>query len=373
MRHTLDSLSIVLEVTPPYSHESNGVAEHLNRTIKQMVRAMLLDIASGTGSSFEKYLFFWAEAVHCSIYIKNWLPHKALAHGSTPFEALFKKRPSVGHMRTFGSHCYVHVAKESRLAGTQLFPRALEGLFVGHESTSKVYRVYIPTKRAVVASNQVRFAPAPVSPVPSIPASSCEVASSSVITVPCLSSPSCPIGTRFNRNHYKAFDDSLFLTYGGDELRDFAAAIHSPDQELWLAAIQSELDAPEKNEAWEVVPIPTERRNIVDCNWVFKHKLNADGQISRYKAQPVVKGFSLKERVDFEKTFALVVNYDSLRLLLALLACNGWKPHQLDVKSAFLHGNLSESIFMQLPPSYRRSEYCAKLKKCLYGLKQSPR
>ena len=108
---------------------------------------------------------------------------------------------------------------------------------------------------------------------------------------------------------------------------------------------------------------------------MFRYKLDADGNISRYKARLVAKGFLQKPGINFDETFAPVVNYDSLCLLLALSARNGWRPRQFDVKSAFLYGVQPElqTVYMQLPPGYRKPRYCVKLKKCIYGLKQSPR
>ncbi|KAI0992157.1 hypothetical protein K3495_g16029, partial [Podosphaera aphanis] len=93
----------------------------------------------------------------------------------------------------------------------------------------------------------------------------------------------------------------------------------------------------------------------------------------RFKARYVAKGFSQTQGLDYDETFAPVVRYDSLRLLLAISASKQWKPRQLDIKTAFLYGVLNEEIYMQLPEGYRKENYVARLKRCIYGLKQSPR
>ena len=388
-RAELSGMGIVIEITPPYSPESNGVAERFNRTLKEAVRASLLSLAAmdGQGPDVRKYLFLWAEAVSTAVYTRNRLPHKGLGKPITPYAKLHHgKKPAISHMRPFGALCYVHVPEKSRPAGTQLHPRAVEGRVVGYASENTLYRVYVPSKRTVVVSAQVRFPsgsswvgppcsadPSPVPLPPSFDPNDYETFDDTVSSPGAgPSGPNC-LG-RFDPADYEEFDDLLLVAHR-DEPATFATATRCSDWHLWDAAIQSELGALDKNGEWEVVPVPTERRNVVDCKWVFKHKLDADGNISRYKARLVAKGFLQKPGIDYDETFAPVVNYDSLRLLLALSAQSGWKPRQFDVKSAFLYGILPESqlVYMELPPGYRIPGYGAKLKKCLYGLKQSPR
>lgn len=114
-------------------------------------------------------------------------------------------------------------------------------------------------------------------------------------------------------------------------------------------------------------------RKVVDSIWVFKIKHNADGSIDRYKARLVAKGFTQIKGLDFDETFSPVVRYDTLRLLLALSAHHNWTPRQLDIKTAFLYGLLKEDIYMELPEGSRTPGKVAKLNRCIYGLKQSPR
>ena len=144
----LNTNGIIHELTPPYAHESNGVAERLNRTILEMVRAML--------GSLNKRL--WAQAVHTAIYIKNRLPHSAVKD-QTPYEALHQTKPSISHLQPFGRKCYVHIPTERRPAGSKLLPRADQGLFVGYTESTHIYQVYIPSRNHVFTSRDVQFAP----------------------------------------------------------------------------------------------------------------------------------------------------------------------------------------------------------------------
>jgi hypothetical protein len=136
--------------------------------------------------------------------------------------------------------------------------------------------------------------------------------------------------------------------------------------------MDEELQSLKENQVWEVVPKPTNRK-IVDCKWVYKVKTDANGNLERYKARLVARGFTQVPGQDFDEIFSPVVRFDSMRLLLAISASKRWKPRQLDVKTAFLYGILKEEVYMQLPEGSREDGKCALLKRCIYGVKQSSR
>jgi len=156
------------------------------------------------------------------------------------------------------------------------------------------------------------------------------------------------------------------------EPRTYRQAQQSPDWPEWRKAMDKELQSLEENDVWEVVPRPANRR-VVACKWVFKVKANSSGELERFKARLVAKGFSQTQGEDFDEIFSPVVRYDSLRLLLAISASKGWHPRQLDVTTAFLYGILKEEVYMHLPEGSRKDGMVARLKRCIYGLKQSPR
>jgi len=113
----------------------------------------------------------------------------------------------------------------------------------------------------------------------------------------------------------------------------------------------------------------------VGCRWIFTIKHKVDGTIDRYKARLVAKGYTQSYGVDYQKTFAPVAKLNTVRILLSLAANQDWPLLQFDVKNAFLHGGISEEIYMDTPPGMVDSNGLKvfKLKKALYGLKQSPR
>ncbi|EOY16575.1 Uncharacterized protein TCM_035373 [Theobroma cacao] len=140
-------------------------------------------------------------------------------------------------------------------------------------------------------------------------------------------------------------------------------------------AMETEMEMIKKNGTWVLVNRPLDQ-NIIGVKWIFKTKLNAEGTVNKYKARLVVKGYSQVYGVDYWETFALVVRHDTIRLLTAVAAREGWKIWHMDVKSAFLNGTLSEDILIEQPEGFvelgKERKVC-KLVKALYGLKQAPR
>jgi len=126
-----------------------------------------------------------------------------------------------------------------------------------------------------------------------------------------------------------------------------------------------------KNEASDLVELPT-RRKPVGNKWVFKKKTNAEGKVEKYKARLVAKGYSQMPRIDFGDIFSPIAKVTSIRLLLSIAATFDFEVEQMDVKTAFLHGDLEEEIYMKQPEGFAvkgKKELVCKLKKSLYGLK----
>ncbi|GKC14702.1 ribonuclease H-like domain-containing protein [Tanacetum coccineum] len=124
----------------------------------------------------------------------------------------------------------------------------------------------------------------------------------------------------------------------------------------WCNAMYDEYNALVKNGTWILVPRPTDA-NLVRSMWLFKHKFHADGTLSRYKAQLVANGSSQQLGVDFDETFSPVVKPATIRTVLSLAVSRQWPIHQLDVKNAFLNGDLSETMYMHQPCSFVDSRY----------------
>ena len=139
--------------------------------------------------------------------------------------------------------------------------------------------------------------------------------------------------------------------------------------------MQEEMHSLLKNDTYELVELPKGRKALRN-KWVFKLKKDSDGKLLKYKARLVVKGFGQKKGIDFDEIFSPVVKMSSIKVVLSLTASLDLELEQLDVKTAFLHGDLNEEIYMSQPEGFEvkgKEHMVCKLKKSLYGLKQAPR
>lgn len=137
----------------------------------------------------------------------------------------------------------------------------------------------------------------------------------------------------------------------------------------WQAAMSEELAALERTGTWDIVPLPSHIVPIT-CKWVFKFKTKSDGSIERYKARLVARGFQQTQGCDYDETFAHVAHMTTVRTLIVVAASKSWHISQMDVKNAFLHGDLRETVYMQPPPGVNVPPgYVCCLRCALYGLK----
>ncbi|RVW94724.1 Retrovirus-related Pol polyprotein from transposon TNT 1-94 [Vitis vinifera] len=152
-------------------------------------------------------------------------------------------------------------------------------------------------------------------------------------------------------------------------------AINSENSTLWLYAMEEELKSMKDNEVWDLVELPKIIKTI-GCKWIFKTKHDSKGNVEKYKARLVAKGYTQKEGIDYKETFSPVSKKDSLRIVMALVAHFDLELHQMDVKTAFLNGDLHEEVYMDQSEGFQdtgKAHMVCKLKKSIYGLKQASR
>ena len=166
---------------------------------------------------------------------------------------------------------------------------------------------------------------------------------------------------------FKAFSLSLSSLVVPKSYRE---ALSHPS---WRKAMEEEMHALELNHTWDLIPKPA-RTSTVGCHWVFTIKQNPDGTVDRLKARLVAKDFTQTYGFDYTETFSPVAKLNFIHIIISLAANLDWPLHQLDVKNAFLHGHLTEIVYMTQPPRFESKGECVcHLKKSIYGLKQSPR
>jgi len=195
-----------------------------------------------------------------------------------------------------------------------------------------------------------------------------------------------PIAIRKQRRSCTRHPIERFVSYQALSSKHYAFVSHldqvripesiheALDNPEWRKEVLAEMEALESNKTWEVVELPKGKK-AVGCKWVFTPKYCADGSLDKYKARLVAKGFTQVYGMDYTETFAPVAKLNTIRILFSLAANLDWPLHQMDVKNAFLNGELKEEVYMKMPPGFpgRKENQVCRLKKSLYGLKQSPR
>lgn len=412
-----DEEGIVRHWTVRDTPQQNGVVERLNRTLLEKARCMRSNSRLGRE--------WWAESVATTAYIVNRSPHSTL-DGDTPFKVWSGEHADYGRLRVFGCIAYYHV-KDNKLDN-----RAKKAIFLGYARGVKGYRLWSLEDSKFVISRDVTFDENSMVGLPKADVSKGgDVVTSKSQVVEIEEFEDQPDSTHdqeaHDDTHCEEYDDlereevqqenaqvlqqqqqeTLASTrsrrgykpvqrYGSDEplkhygqvnlleyalsVEDddpvtFKQAIKDSDRERWLVAMEEEMESLYKNKTWEVVSLP-EGKTAIGCKWVYKRKAySSELGGTRYKARLVAKGFAQKEGVDYNEIFSPVVKHTSIRVLMSIVAHGDLELEQLDVKTAFLHEDLDEEIYMYQPEGYKvegkESQVC-RLRKSLYGLKQSP-
>ncbi|KAL0373536.1 UNVERIFIED_CONTAM: Retrovirus-related Pol polyprotein from transposon TNT 1-94 [Sesamum radiatum] len=145
---------------------------------------------------------------------------------------------------------------------------------------------------------------------------------------------------------------SDFVTYNiEDDPITFKDAMASSEAKQWKEAVKSEMDSIVSNGTWKLVDLPPGCTTI-GCKWIFKKKLKPDRSVDKFKARLVAKGFKQKEGIDYFDTYSPVVCLTTIRVLIALASVYSLPIHQMDMKTAFLYGELEEEIYMKQPEGF---------------------
>ena len=327
---------------------------------------------------------FWAEAVSTAVYLKNRCPTKAVK-GMTPYEAWHGEKPKVDHLRVFGCDAYAHIPKDER---DKFDSKARKCILLGYGQETKGYRLFDPIRGKVLHSRDVRFNE---NEKDSEVVANRDVDHHLVLDFSSDSETEAPTDgqspdegipeqvlrrstrERHQPNYYGREQSNL--SKSRNEPTSFEEATTGPDSSKWRQAMETEMRSLKDNDVWELMELPAERK-AVGSKWVYKVKTGADGSVERYKARLVAQGFTQKYGTDYDETFCPVVRLESLRVLMALSVQYGLKLHQVDVTTAFLNGNLEEEVYMLQPKGFvvdGEEHLVCKLKKSIYGLKQSSR
>lgn len=353
---------IIHEITPPYSPESNGVAERKNRTLKEMMNALLVS------SSAPENL--WGEALLFACFLQNRIPHKKTR--KMPYELWKGFTPNLKYLKVWGCLAKILLPDSKK---RKIGSKTSDCMFIGYAASSATYG-FLVLKSDVLDNNTIietkdaeffeHIFPLKIERVSqNVGSSSFEQNSNEDMFL-----------RRSKRQRKETnFGDDFYTYLVQDEPSNFYEAISSPNAQFWKEAIEAEINSLRKNKTWVLVDLPPGVKAI-GCKWVFKKKYFPDGSIDKCKARLVAKGFTQKENVDYFDTFSPVSRISSIRILIVLASVYKLFIHQMDVKTAFLNGDLEEEIYMIQPKGGvvpgQEHKVC-KLVKSLYGLKQAPK
>nr|GEV42184.1 hypothetical protein [Tanacetum cinerariifolium] len=398
------------ETSVARSSQQNGVIERIEAARTMLIYAQAL-------------LFLWAEIVATVCYTQN-RSIVCLHHSKTPYELLHYKVPDLSFLHVFGALCYPTNDSENL---EKLQPKADIGIFIGYAPTKKAFRIYNRCTRRIIktihvdfdeltamASEQSSSCPAihemtPViissgfvpkltSSTPFVPPSrndwdllfqplfnelltpppSVDPPAPEVITPIADDHPleniigqlARPVSTRLQLHEQALFCYyDAFLTSVEPKMYKDALT-----QSFWIEAMQEELNEFERLEVWEPIPRP-DKVMVITLKWIYKVKLDELGGILKNKARLVARGYRQEEGINFEESFAPGARLEAIRIFLAFAAHKNMVVYQMDVKTAFLNGNLQEEVYVSqsdwfVDPDNHNHVY--KLKKALYGLKQAP-
>ncbi|RVW45415.1 Retrovirus-related Pol polyprotein from transposon TNT 1-94 [Vitis vinifera] len=307
----------------------------------------------------------------------------------TPEEAWSGSKPSVDHFRVFGCISHVHIPDSKR---TKLDDKSVKCVLLGVSEESKAYRLYDPISQKIIVSRDVKFEEE----------NSWDWNKSYekaiIADLDWGESDKEAVLVDTNRGNFETdhHDITIEAMEGNDSYESNEENPLNPNEgrirrpPAWLRDYESGNGLSEEEDtAYQalfvgndpvsfgdaVKNLPTEAKKV-GVKWIYKTKFNENGEVDKYKARLVAKGYTQEHGVDYTEVFAPVARLDTIRVVISLAALKEWTIYQLDVKSAFLHGELSEEVFVEQPPGYEQKgneQKVYRLKKALYGLKQAPR
>ena len=337
---------------------------------------------------------FWGYALETATHILNLVPTKKVA--KTPHEMWTGKVPSLAHIKVWG--CEVFVRRETH---DKLEPRSERCVFIGYPRKSFGYLFYKPSKNEVFVARRGVFRErelickedsgstidleeiqesadegtsetARVQPEEEIPVEPIDT------SLPLRRSSRVSKPTEFYGFHITADEDTFIsdnTLVNLDEPNNYKEAMASPEAAKWKEAMDSEIKSMYDNQVWNLVDQQPGRKTV-GCKWIFKKKIDMDGNVSTFKARLVAKGFTQTPGIDYDETFSPVAKIKSIRIMLAIAAFHDYEIWQMDVKTAFLNGKLAEDVYMSQPEGFVDAKFpngVCKLEKSIYGLKQASR
>jgi hypothetical protein len=355
--------------TEGHEPKQNGRAERIIQTIVKIMRALLLQSQLPTR--------FWNLSAKTAAFLYNRLPHNTT--GQIPNELFYKRKVDTSFLRPWGCIAYVF-NKDSlpNVSGTtssdvkKLIDRGVESKFVGYDERKGTYK-FLTIGGKTLESKHALFLEEKFTWSKESPISETDLFLPGHYILEGIDNNQISDN---NESQQKMSIDNIVnsaRTMDKAEPTTYSEAMTADDSKNWRRAIDSEIGALKDNQTWVLVP-PVPNTKPIDSKWVFKYKLDENGQVNRHKARLVAKGYTQREGIDYDETFAPTTKYMIVKLLLAYAINNDFHVSALDVENAYLNAKVDKDIFMNQPEGAIDGEqpnYVCKLEKSLYGLKQA--
>ncbi|GJS10211.1 retrovirus-related pol polyprotein from transposon TNT 1-94 [Tanacetum coccineum] len=334
-----ESIGITHEKTVPRTPQQNSIVERQNHTLVEAARTMLI---------FSKApLFLWAEAVATACYTQNRSLIHTL-HNKTPYELVHDKKPDLSFLCIFGALCYPTNDIEDL---GKLKTKEDIGFFVGYAPNRKGYRIYNKLTRQIMETIHVTFdeltkqtAPIHSSPGPGHNLLTLGPISSGLVPNPPSAAPYVPLTNKELEILFQPMFDEYFDTSMVDRLAPSGS--HSPSSLDHQSSSVHQGVAAELS--FKVNPFAADDPEP----FIYKVKLDEYGDVLKNKARLVAKGYHQEEGLDFEESFAPVARLEAIRIFLANAASKNMIVYQIDVKTAFLNGELKEVVYVSQPEGF---------------------
>ncbi|KAK1685099.1 hypothetical protein QYE76_045947 [Lolium multiflorum] len=336
----LKKCGILSQLTPPGTPQRNGVSERRNRTLLDMTAAFTLNRA----------------------------PSKSVE--TTPYELWFNKKPKLSFLKVWGCEAYV-----KKLQPDKLEPKAEKCVFIGYPKETIGYTFYHRSEGKIFVAKNGTFLEKEflTKEVTGRKVELDEIEESLLVDQSSAVPENVPVPTpateEANDNDHETSNETateprrstrdratpdwydpclnvMIVDNNDEDPATYEEAMMSPDSNKWQEAMKSEMGSMYDNKVWTLVDLPDSRK-AVENKWIFKRKTDADGNITVYKARLVAKGFRQIQGVDYDETFSPVAKLKSVRILLAIAAFFDYEIWQMDVKTAFLNGDIEEELYME--------------------------
>ncbi|KAH9671402.1 Integrase catalytic domain-containing protein [Citrus sinensis] len=333
---------IISQLTAPGTPQQNGVTERRNRTLLDIVRSML--------SYSSLPIFFWGLALENVVYLLNLVPSKSVP--KTPIELWSGRKPSLRHVRIWGSPAHVLKPKADKMNS-----RSEVCMFVGYPKGTRGGLFYSPQDRKVIVSTHFtsleedymnNFKPKKHEEQQQ-PADQHKI----IPEQPSLLEPRRSGRVTRLPARYMLLGET-YTAISDEHVQDPTScnkALIDRNVEFWKKAMNQEMESMYSNKVWELVEAPNGVK-LIGCKWIYKRKRGVDRRVETFKARLVAKGFTQKKEIDYEETFSPVAMLKSIKILLSIAAVLDYEIWQMDVKTAFLNGHLEENIYMQQPNEF---------------------